>query len=97
MFKGKNIVLGITGSIAAFKAPDLASKLTQAGAKVDVIMTPEAMEFVTPLTFRSLTHRPVVTKMFELASEYSVEHVALAEAADLVIVAPLPPISFPSS
>jgi phosphopantothenoylcysteine decarboxylase / phosphopantothenate---cysteine ligase len=88
MLKGKTIVLGVTGSIAAFKAPDLASRLTQAGARVNVIMTPEAVEFVTPLTFRSLTHRPVVTKMFELESEYSVEHVALAEAADMVIVAP---------
>jgi phosphopantothenoylcysteine decarboxylase / phosphopantothenate---cysteine ligase len=88
MLKGKTIVLGVTGSIAAFKAPDLASRLTQAGARVNVIMTPEAIEFVTPLTFRSLTHRPVVTKMFALESEFSVEHVALAEAADMVIVAP---------
>jgi phosphopantothenoylcysteine decarboxylase / phosphopantothenate---cysteine ligase len=88
MLKGKNIVLGVTGSIAAYKAVDLASKLNQAGAAVNVIMTPAATEFVTPLTFRTLTGRPVVTKMFELASEYSVEHVALAEAAELVIVAP---------
>ncbi|MBM3149236.1 MAG: bifunctional phosphopantothenoylcysteine decarboxylase/phosphopantothenate--cysteine ligase CoaBC [Chloroflexi bacterium] len=84
----KTIVLGVTGSIAAYKAADLASKLTQAGAKVEVIMTEAATEFVTPLTFRSITGRPVVTKMFELASEYSVEHVALAEAADIVVIAP---------
>ena len=84
----KTVVLGVTGGIAAYKAADLASKLTQAGASVNVIMTESAMEFVSPLTFRAITHRPVVTSMFELASEFSVEHVALAEAADIVIIAP---------
>ena len=88
MLKGKTIVLGITGGIAAYKAADLASKLTQAGAKVEVIMTAAATKFITPLTLRNITHRPVVTDMFELASEWSVEHVALAEAADVVVVAP---------
>jgi len=88
MLKGKTIVLGITGGIAAYKAADLASKLTQAGAKVEVIMTEAAIKFITPLTLRNITHRPVVTDMFELASEWSVEHVALAEAADVVVVAP---------
>jgi len=88
MLKNKTIVLGITGGIAAYKAADLASKLTQAGAKVEVIMTEAAMKFITPLTLRNITHRPVVTDMFELASEWSVEHVALAEAADAIIVAP---------
>ena len=86
--KGKTVVLAVTGSIAAYKAVELASQLTQAGAQVDVIMTEAATEFITPLTFRSITGRPVVTKMFELASEYSVEHVALAEAADVVVIAP---------
>lgn len=85
---GKTIVLGVTGGIAAYKAADLASKLTQTGARVDVIMTQSAREFVTPLTFRNLTGRPVVTSMFELASEFSVEHVALAGAADVVLIAP---------
>ena len=85
---GKTIVLGITGGIAAYKAADLASKLTQAGAKVEVIMTEAATKFVAPLTFRSLTNRPVVTSMWELASEFSIEHVALAEAADIVVIAP---------
>ncbi len=66
MFKGKNVVLGVTGSIAAYKAADIASKLTQRGLCVDVVMTKAAMQFVTPLTFRSITHRPVVTDMFEL-------------------------------
>ncbi len=88
MLAGKTIVLGVTGSIAAYKAAELASQLTQAGARVEVIMTEAATEFMSALTFRSITGRPVVTKMFELTSEYSVEHVALAEAADLVVIAP---------
>jgi phosphopantothenoylcysteine decarboxylase/phosphopantothenate--cysteine ligase len=88
MFKDKTIVLGVTGGIAAYKAADLASKLTQAGATVKTIMTESATEFITPLTFRNLTGQPVVTYMFELDSEYSVEHVALAEAADAVVIAP---------
>ena len=67
---------------------DLASQLTKAGARVEVIMTDAATEFVTPLTFRNITGRPVVTKMFELASEFSIEHVALADAADIVVIAP---------
>ena len=84
----KTVVLGVTGSIAAYKAVDLTSQLTQMGAKVEVIMTEAATQFVTPLTFRNITGRPVVTGMFDLASEFSVEHVALAEAADVVVVAP---------
>lgn len=88
MLKNKTIVLGITGGIAAYKAADLASKLTQAGAKVEVVMTEAAQKFITPLTLRNITHRPVVTDMFELSSEWTVEHVALAEAAAAVVVAP---------
>ncbi len=88
MAQGKNVVLGVTGSIAAYKAVDIASKLTQKGITVDVVMTKAAREFVTALTFRSITHRPVVTDMFDLASEFSVEHVALAEKADVVVIAP---------
>src|SRR4030042_6927441 len=84
----KTVVLGVTGSIAAYKAAELASQLAQAGARVEVIMTEAATEFVTPLTFRNITGRPVVTRMFQLASEHSVEHVALAEAADIVVIAP---------
>ncbi|HEX7364194.1 MAG TPA: bifunctional phosphopantothenoylcysteine decarboxylase/phosphopantothenate--cysteine ligase CoaBC [Dehalococcoidia bacterium] len=86
--KDKTVVLGVSGSIAAYKAVELASQLTQAGARVEVIMTKAALEFVTPLTFRSITGRPVVTDMFDLSSEYSVEHVALADAADVVVIAP---------
>jgi len=88
MLANKTIVLGITGSIAAYKAADLASKLTQAGARVEVVMTDSATRFITPLTLRSITGRPVVTDMFELTSEFTIEHVALAEAADVVAIAP---------
>ena len=88
MLSNKTIVLGITGSIAAYKAAEIASQLTQAGAKVNVIMTEEAIQFISPVTFRAITGRPVVTEMFDLASEFSIEHVSLAEAADIVAIAP---------
>jgi phosphopantothenoylcysteine decarboxylase/phosphopantothenate--cysteine ligase len=88
MLNNKTVVLGVTGSIAVYKAADMASKLTQAGARVEVIMTESATKFITPITFRSLTRRPVVTSMWELASEFSIEHVALAEAANVVVIAP---------
>ena len=87
-FQGKNIVLGVTGSIACYKAVDLASKLSQAGANVDVIMTESATKFVSPITFRSITHRPVVTDMFDPESELGIHHVAVAERADIVVAAP---------
>lgn len=86
--KGRNVVLGVTGSIASYKAADIASKLNQAGALVDVILTPAAQQFVSSLTFRSLTHRSVVTDMLDADSELAVEHVALAERADVVLIAP---------
>ena len=85
---GSRILLGVTGSIAAYKGADLASRLTQRGALVDVVMTGSALEFVTPLTFRSLTHRPVVTRLFDVESESSMEHIALAESSDVIVVAP---------
>ena len=88
VLEGKNLVLGITGSIACYKALDLASKLTQAGALVDTIMSYGATQFITPLACRSVTHRPVITDTFDPDSELSVEHVALAQRADLVVVAP---------
>jgi len=88
MLKNKTIVLGVTGSIAAYKAAEIASQLTQAGAKVNVIMTEEAIQFISPVTFRAITGRPVVTEMFDLASEFSIEHVSLAKSADIVVVAP---------
>ena len=88
LLKDKFVVLGVTGSIACYKAVDLASKLTQAGALVDVIMSHGATEFLTPLVFRSITHRPVVTNVFDPQSELSMDHVALAERSDIVVVAP---------
>ncbi len=88
MLKDMNIVLGITGGIAAYKAADIASKLRQAGATVNVVMTDAAQHLITPLTLRNITGQPVVASMWELASEHSVEHIALAEAADLVLIAP---------
>ena len=88
MLADKTIVLGITGGIAAYKAADLASKLTQAGARVDVVMTESATKLVTPVTFRALTHRPVVTAMFELTPESGITNITLAEAADIVVIAP---------
>ena len=84
----KYLVLGVTGSIACYKAVDLASKLTQAGALVDTILSYGATQFVTPLAFRSITHREVVTDTFDLNSEFSNQHVALAHRADLVVIAP---------
>ncbi|MFC2035184.1 bifunctional phosphopantothenoylcysteine decarboxylase/phosphopantothenate--cysteine ligase CoaBC [Chloroflexota bacterium] len=88
MLTSKTIVLGITGGIAAYKAADIASRLVQTGAKVNVIMTKSATEFISPLTFRNLTDQPVVTDMFDLTSKFSIEHVALAEAANVVVIAP---------
>ena len=85
---GKNIVLGVTGSIACYKALDLASKLAQAGANVETMLSYGAAQFVTPLAFRSLTHRSVVTDTFDAGAEYSVEHIALARWADIVVIAP---------
>jgi len=86
LLKDKKIVLGITGSIACYKAVDLASKLTQAGAQVDVILTESARQFVSPLTFRSVTGRPVFSNMWQL--DEHVRHVGLGETADLLLIAP---------
>jgi phosphopantothenoylcysteine decarboxylase/phosphopantothenate--cysteine ligase len=88
MLTNKNIILGVTGSVAAYKAADLASKLTQAGAKVEVVMTGSAAKFIKPLTFRSVTGKPAVTDVFKSVVEHGVSHVDLATAADLVVIAP---------
>lgn len=88
MLKGKSIILGITGSISAYKAVDLASKLTQAGALVDVIMTKSAMEFVCPLSFGSVTHRPVITEMFDSNSNYNIAHISLSDRAEIIVICP---------
>ncbi len=86
LLQDKHILLGVTGSIAAYKAVDLASKLTQAGALVDVILTESAARFVTPLAFGSVTGRAVYTDMWALDAH--VRHVGLGEAADLLLIGP---------
>ncbi len=88
MLKGKNIILGVTGGIAAYKAADLCSRLVKLHAGVDVIMTEHAMEFITPLTFESLCHRKTLTDTFDRNHPWEVEHIALAEKADCVVIAP---------
>ncbi|MCH8008899.1 MAG: bifunctional 4'-phosphopantothenoylcysteine decarboxylase/phosphopantothenoylcysteine synthetase, partial [Chloroflexi bacterium] len=88
MLTDRYVALGITGSIAAYKAADLASKLTQGGALVDVLMTASATRFITPLTLRSLTGRPVFLDMFDPDSKMAEEHVEIARRADVAIVAP---------
>lgn len=88
MLEGKNIVLGVTGGIAAYKACELASLLVKQHAGVDVIMTKNATEFVSPLTFDSLTHRRTVTDTFDRTHSYEVEHIALADKADVLVIAP---------
>lgn len=84
----KNILLGVTGSIAAYKAADLASKLTQAGAHVDVILTESAQKFITPLTFQSVTGRRAYTDSDLWGAEAHVLHVGLGHTADLLVIAP---------
>jgi len=85
---GRQIVLGISGGIAAYKAIELARQLTVAGATVDVILTPDAARFVTPLTLQTLTQRPVLSDMFQLLETMEMGHIALGERADLLLVAP---------
>ena len=84
----RTVVLGVSGSIAAYKAVDLASKLTQAGVTVRVVMTEAATKLVGPATFRAITGCPVSTDMFELTNPFSIEHISLSEAADLMLIAP---------
>jgi phosphopantothenoylcysteine decarboxylase/phosphopantothenate--cysteine ligase len=90
---GRRIILGVTGSIAAYKAVDLASKLTQAGTTADVILTDSAQRFVTPLTFQAVTGRPVYTSMWQTDSADSlpthIAHVGLGEGANLMVIAPI--------
>jgi len=85
---GRELILGVTGSIAAYKAVYLLRELTRAGARVSVCLSEHAREFVGPLTFRTLSGRPVLSDLFDPQSDDAVEHVALAERADAVVVAP---------
>ena len=84
----RNVVLGVTGSIAAYKAADLASKLVQAGANVEVIMSTSAAKFIGKSTFAALTHNKVTTGLWEANSELNINHVALALRADCLLIAP---------
>jgi len=86
--KGKSILLGISGGIAAYKVPELVRKLRKAEAEVQVIMTKNAQEFITPLTFQTVSNNPVITEMFAPVMTSEVVHVSLADKADLVVVAP---------
>jgi phosphopantothenoylcysteine decarboxylase/phosphopantothenate--cysteine ligase len=86
MLNGKTIILGVTGGIAAYKAVEIASKLTQAGAKVNVVMTESATKLIAPATFSAITHQPVATEMFTTKGD--IEHISLAEIADVVVIAP---------
>ncbi len=84
----RNIVLGVSGSIASYKAVDLASKLTQAGAKVDVLLTSSGARFISPLTFQGVSGRPAFVDMFDIASGASELHIELARRAHAVVIAP---------
>lgn len=86
--RGKTVVLGVTGGIAAYKSAALTSLLVKAGAQVQVIMTEHARQFIAPLTFESLTGRRCLTDTFDRNHEYSTEHVELAKEADVVMIAP---------
>jgi phosphopantothenoylcysteine synthetase/decarboxylase len=88
MTKNKNIVLGITGSIAAHKAADLASLLTKQGANVRVVMTSDAQRFITALPFKVLSRNPVVTDLYDEEEGWKPTHIRLADEADLLLVAP---------
>lgn len=88
MLKGKTIVLGVSGSIAAYKIPNLARMLRKLGADVQVIMTKNACNFINPITFESLTGNKCLVDTFDRNFQYSVEHVALAKKADAVLIAP---------
>ena len=88
MLKNKTIVLGVSGGIAAYKACDVVSKLKKLGANVHVIMTKSSVEFVSPLTFQSLSQNYVVSDMFEEPRTWEVEHISLAKKADLFLIVP---------
>lgn len=88
MNPGPNIVLGVTGSIAAHKAIDLASRLVKFGCSVHAVMTADAQRFVTPLPFKTLSRNPVVTELYDVEEGWKPSHIRLADEADLLLVAP---------
>ncbi len=85
---GSNILLGVTGGIAAYKAVDLASKLTAAGAKVKCILTENACQLIRPKSFEAVTHQAVFTGMWSSPQDHKISHINLAEQAEVVVVAP---------
>lgn len=84
----QNVVLGVTGSIAAYKAADLASQLTKQGCDVHVVLTADALRFVTPLPFKTLSRHPVVTDLYDEEEGWKPTHIQLADDADLLLIAP---------
>jgi len=84
----KHVVLGVTGSIAAYKAAELASLLTKQGHAVHVVMTADAMRFVTPVTFKPLSRHPVITDLYDEQDGWKPAHIEIADQADLLLVAP---------
>lgn len=88
MSKTKNIILGVTGSIAAYRAVDLASQLVKAGCSVHVVMTADAQRFITPLPFKTLSRNPVVTDLYDEEEGWKPTHIKLADEADLLLIAP---------
>src|SRR5256714_9850008 len=84
----KNILLGVTGSIAAYKAVDIASALTKEGFEVNVIMTRDALHFITPLPFKTLSRHPVITDLYDEEEGWKPAHIQLADNADLFLIAP---------
>lgn len=88
LWRGKFVVLAVTGSIAVYKVVELARRMTQAGATVQVVMTPGATQFVQPLTFQALTYRPVEVEMFGTFDDRATGHVAMGQQADVVVIAP---------
>jgi phosphopantothenoylcysteine decarboxylase len=88
VIRGKVVILGVTGSIAAHKAVDLASLLVKAGCSVHVVMTAEAQRFVTPLPFKTLSRHAVLTDLYEVEEGWKPAHIELADEADLLLIAP---------
>src|SRR3954447_13751216 len=88
MSAGKKIVLGVTGSIAAYKAADLTSKLVKGGATVNVVMTADAQKFITPLPFKTLSRNPVITDLYDKEEGWKPTHIRLADEANLMLIAP---------
>jgi len=88
MSRVKNIVLGVTGSIAAYKAADLTSHLSKQGANVNVVMTADALRFITPLAFKTLSRHPVVSDLYDEEEGWKPTHIRLADEADLLLIAP---------